>query len=443
MNIRNNLTPVNFSPGRVYLGKPVTVGGIVLHTEQGYEAGSVSWFKNPDSSLSANYGIALDGSIDLIVAEGDTAWANGNWQSNCTTISIEHEDNDQPDTVTRTDAQYESSAQLVADICRRYRFPADRDHIKGHKEVPPFTHPDCPGDLDVDRIVNRAAEILAEAKLPLPAPAGIQVHDFVGEVKIINSVLQVRTAPNTSAPGNQANTRDGLLHAGDIADVVGFAVGEDPYGDGRNVWYKSFRGKWFWAGGTNAPNPHVEIAPAVPTTPEPSVPAETPLSPAEPVQESVTPEPTPEPAPVVEETPVETPVETTTVPDLVSHDVSPASKVVAVEDTVIIDFATGEAVAQYKKGGTIEVVKVVEYNGDWLQTANMVDKTPTWGLPATSFIEVQPPNKGNGRVDSITTKDTNQPSEIHNSLPTLEETLSQTNNFIVRTLLRIFHHTKK
>lgn len=64
---------------------------------------------------------------------------------------------------------YETSANLVADICNRYGIPVDRNHIKKHSEVS-LKPTACPAALDIDRIVRRAYEILHPAPPPTPPP---------------------------------------------------------------------------------------------------------------------------------------------------------------------------------------------------------------------------------------------------------------------------------
>src|SRR5437763_743387 len=101
MNIKIIPTPVNHSSGRAGHG----ISGIVLHTMVGTIDSAQSRFFNPNSSVSCTYGIGLDGQIRQWVSENDTAWGNGNWQSNLSTISIEHEDNGDYNG-PRTDALY-------------------------------------------------------------------------------------------------------------------------------------------------------------------------------------------------------------------------------------------------------------------------------------------------------------------------------------------------
>lgn len=131
--------------------------------------GSTAWFRktNPPVDQSANYGVSLDGKITLWIPENCVAYQAGKYSINQISLGIEHEDNGD-NTMVRTDALYESSAKLVADIAKFYNIPLDRDHIKKHNEIVATA---CPGTLDVDRIINRAKEILGQASSPT-APVG-------------------------------------------------------------------------------------------------------------------------------------------------------------------------------------------------------------------------------------------------------------------------------
>jgi N-acetylmuramoyl-L-alanine amidase CwlA len=71
-------------------------------------------------------------------------------------IGIEHVDNGNY-TAPRTDALYETSAKLVADICKYYKIPCNRQFILKHNEV---VATGCPHNLDIDRIIRQANAIL-------------------------------------------------------------------------------------------------------------------------------------------------------------------------------------------------------------------------------------------------------------------------------------------
>lgn len=128
---------------------------IILHSMDGFLDGTTSHFRNPSTKQSANYGIGLDGRKVLWIPENAVSYNSGVYPVNQRSISIEHEDN-RNNKMVRSNELYESSAQLVVDICKAWDIPIDREHIKKHNEIKAT---DCPGTLDVDRIVNRAREI--------------------------------------------------------------------------------------------------------------------------------------------------------------------------------------------------------------------------------------------------------------------------------------------
>ena len=101
------------------------VSAVVIHYTEGSYAGCISWFKNCESSVSAHYVIrSVDGQVTQMVREKDKAWhartANGY------TIGIEHEAYGNIWSFF-TEAMYQSSADLVRDICSRYAI------ISGHR----------------------------------------------------------------------------------------------------------------------------------------------------------------------------------------------------------------------------------------------------------------------------------------------------------------------
>jgi len=127
-----------------------TAGGItsydyvVVHTMQGYYAGSMSWFQNPMANVSAHYVMrSEDGEVTQMVREDDRAWHVGN--SNSYALGIEHEGFiAEPEWYTWE--TYLSSARLTRWMCDEHAIPLDRDHIVGHVELPNQTHTD-PGNL--------------------------------------------------------------------------------------------------------------------------------------------------------------------------------------------------------------------------------------------------------------------------------------------------------
>lgn len=110
----------HYSNGRIYNGKPVEIEKITIHHMAGVltaeQCGSI--FQG-SRQASAHYGIGKDGIIGQYVDEADSAWADGNWNSNCRSVTIETSN-------CITGGNWEVSAlvlntliKLVADIAKR------------------------------------------------------------------------------------------------------------------------------------------------------------------------------------------------------------------------------------------------------------------------------------------------------------------------------------
>ncbi len=110
---------------------------VVIHTMQGSYSGSISWFQNPASGVSAHYMVrSSDGQITQMVQEEDVAWHAGYWDTNLHSVGIELEGYIDAPSTWYTDAMYQETAALTRDICDRYGIPVDRTHIIGHDDVP-------------------------------------------------------------------------------------------------------------------------------------------------------------------------------------------------------------------------------------------------------------------------------------------------------------------
>lgn len=115
--------------------------------------GAIRRFLNPASILSAHYVIGQDGRIARLVNEDDTAYHAGVFAVNLRSIGIEHEAGP---AMAPTDALYEASAHLHAEIASRHglSLAVGRTVLPHHAIVPT----ECPGTLDLDRIVRQAQE---------------------------------------------------------------------------------------------------------------------------------------------------------------------------------------------------------------------------------------------------------------------------------------------
>lgn len=165
MNIIFKGSP-NFWPKRVYGGKQYSVKKIVIHWfGVGTLESANARFQNPSASASAHYGISK-GRIWQWVKEHDAAWHAGNGLVNLESIGIEHDAGVDPKH-DLAEQDYQLSAQLVADIAKRYNIPLDRSHVIKHSEVKATQ---CCGTVNVDRIIEMAKAINNPSPVPQPQP---------------------------------------------------------------------------------------------------------------------------------------------------------------------------------------------------------------------------------------------------------------------------------
>ena len=147
----------------------------MLHTTAGTYTGTAGWFARTESGVSAHYLVGLDGRVARFVREADTARHAGRVRDPTTalatgdpnrhTIGIEFEDGGDPEGVERPDEQYRQGARLLRCVAARWGIPLDREHVVGHREV--FAAKACPGNLDVDRVIEEARRTALAVLLPV------------------------------------------------------------------------------------------------------------------------------------------------------------------------------------------------------------------------------------------------------------------------------------
>jgi hypothetical protein len=146
---RGPIPESNFTVGRA--GN--AVGLIVDHWTVVMFEGAIRRFKDPASRLSAHYVIGQDGRVAQLVSEGDTAYHAGKFDVNLRSIGIEHEASP---TMAPTDALYAASAKLHREIAARHGLTLNvGSTVLPHHAIVPT---ECPGTLDLDRIVRNALE---------------------------------------------------------------------------------------------------------------------------------------------------------------------------------------------------------------------------------------------------------------------------------------------
>ncbi|MGW2558104.1 N-acetylmuramoyl-L-alanine amidase [Streptomyces sp. NPDC001514] len=148
-----------------------TIDRVVIHVVQGSYPTALKVFKDPGHGAAAHYVVGKDGRIAQMIRELDVAFHAGNRDMNERSIGIEHEGFvDRPQDFT--EAMYTASARLTADICKRYGFPADREHIIGHVEVQGTDHTDPGPHWDWDRYIRMVREAMAAPPKPATTTAG-------------------------------------------------------------------------------------------------------------------------------------------------------------------------------------------------------------------------------------------------------------------------------
>jgi hypothetical protein len=230
----------NFTAGR----SGTKVDRIIVHWMDGTLASADTTFQNTVRQTSAHDGFE-DSNDHQYVDWNNTAWHAGDWNMNLRSVGFEHSAD--PSRLA-SDATYVTSAARIAQVCKQFGIPCDRAHILKHSQV---VSTQCCGTVDIERLVNMAAQelgganVIAQPSVTPPPAVGDNVVNWTGQVTV-TSTANVRTVATTAG-----NTPVGSNAVGAVIDIVGYTIGQDPYGDGRNVWLKAWNGHWVWAANTN------------------------------------------------------------------------------------------------------------------------------------------------------------------------------------------------
>jgi N-acetylmuramoyl-L-alanine amidase CwlA len=137
----------NFEVGR----RGNKIQKIVMHWIVGKLSAADATFQDPKRIASAHYGVGPN-AVHQYVKDEDTAYHAGNLTVNRQSIGIEHEGGPN---LPITEAVYKNSIELVTELVKKYNIPLDRVHIKMHREI---SATQCPGTLDVDRVIREVSE---------------------------------------------------------------------------------------------------------------------------------------------------------------------------------------------------------------------------------------------------------------------------------------------
>ena len=159
------LTNVNYDKGRDgHKIKKITIhhfAGVVSIESLG------NMMKNGNRQVSSHYGIGNDGRIGQYVDEKNTAWTDGNWESNCTSVTIETSNSKTGGKWPVSDKALKSLIELVADIAYRNNLGTlvKGKNLTWHSMYASTT---CPGDYlrgKMSYIVKEANKINAKKRL--------------------------------------------------------------------------------------------------------------------------------------------------------------------------------------------------------------------------------------------------------------------------------------
>ncbi|RLP08919.1 N-acetylmuramoyl-L-alanine amidase [Propionibacterium australiense] len=133
---------VHYSPGR----EGRKINKVVLHHNAGRLTIDQCYNTWQTREASAHYQVEHGGRIGQLVNDSDTAWHAGDWETNLTSIGIEHANERTAPDWTISDATLDAGAHLVAAICRYYGLgrPQWQKNVFGHRD---FSSTSCPGAL--------------------------------------------------------------------------------------------------------------------------------------------------------------------------------------------------------------------------------------------------------------------------------------------------------
>jgi hypothetical protein len=148
-----------------------TVYGLVLHIQQGTEAGTEAWQRNPASQVSSHFLAPLGGGLRQMVDTADKAWCEVAGNAHWVSVEIEGRSGDH-----LTPAQAIACAQLLAWLHQTHGVPlrvAD-DPAAGSVTAGGLiyhaaggiawgNHPDCPGQPIIDARPELVAQAVAIA----------------------------------------------------------------------------------------------------------------------------------------------------------------------------------------------------------------------------------------------------------------------------------------
>lgn len=186
--LSNSTTWKGAYPGNYTVGREgTTIRYITMHHIVGSMESCASAWATPGRNGSSHFAVGERGAWQFVDTD-NTAWCNGNWNSNLQSISIEHEGDWRNG--YRNQGCIDKSAELIAYL--RIIHPTIQG-FQRHNQVS-LTGTACPCDLPCEEIWNKSNDIIngwnAPAPVPTPPPtpppAKIEVTDIINKTLVCN-----------------------------------------------------------------------------------------------------------------------------------------------------------------------------------------------------------------------------------------------------------------
>lgn len=179
-------------------------------------------FQDPNKWASSHYGIGNDGAIGQYVDETNTSYCDGNWDSNCKSVTIEVS-NSTKDGWRVSDKALSSLIRLVADIGKRNNLGT---LVKGKNVTwhSMYAATSCPGPY----LLSKMDYIVAEANKINYPPKEENIPSFTPYTVKVNTVsLNIRKGAGTN-----------YAVVGSVKKGQTYTIVEEANGKGATKWGK-------------------------------------------------------------------------------------------------------------------------------------------------------------------------------------------------------------
>lgn len=191
------------------------VNKIVIHWIDGTLATADLVFTgktHPERMVSSHFAVE-DDQVHQYVSTDNVAWQAGKWLVNLTSVAIEH--SAQPGR-NATDATYETSSELIVDLCKKLGLVPSRSLLVPHSAIVPDT---CPGTIDLDRLAARAVELWNNPTAGVDQPVGGGTPATIASAPSPSIEVPVTFWVTVNSPAGSAHFRNEPTTTGAVMDT--------------------------------------------------------------------------------------------------------------------------------------------------------------------------------------------------------------------------------